>query len=57
VRLVPWLVTLGRECAEGVASVCIDADEGVLDELPAPDPDVREHHRRAWDFARKCLTN
>ena len=52
-----WLVKLGRERAEGVAWVRMDADEGVLDELPAPDPDVGEHHRWAWDFARECLTN
>jgi hypothetical protein len=29
----------------------------VLDEFPAPETDVDEHHRWAWDFARKCLTN
>ena len=51
-----WLITLGRERAEGVAWVC-DVDEGAIDELPAPDPDVGEHHRWAWDFARECLTN
>lgn len=52
-----WLIELGRDRAEGGAWGPLASAEDGVPEVPEPVTDVGVHHRWAWDFARKCLTN